>query len=71
MAMRMGARGRVTIPKQVREALKLCAGDRLQFSFDERGAVTLSKVAGPPAHSLPRRLQRRAAELYELLRALD
>jgi AbrB family looped-hinge helix DNA binding protein len=71
MAMRIGARGRVTIPKRVREALKLGAGDRVEFKFDERGALTLAKVADAPAHSLPRRVQRRVAELYELLRALD
>ena len=71
MAMRIGTSGRVTIPKRVRAALNLSAGDRVEFKFDERGALTVSKVAEAPAPSLPRRAKRRVAELYELLRALD
>jgi AbrB family looped-hinge helix DNA binding protein len=49
------SKGQVTIPKPVRDHLRLAAGDRLEFVLDDRGVVTL------------RPARRAARELYGFL----
>ena len=71
MAIRMGAQGRVTIPKQIRETLQLAAGDRIEFGIDANGVLTVRKLPGAPAPTPERPVQRSAAELFAVLRALD
>jgi len=50
-------RGRLTIPKQIREALHLRPGDRIELQVDDEGGVRIL------------RLRRRATDLYGLLKA--
>lgn len=40
----MTSKGQVTIPKAVREALRLQAGDRLEFVISESGQVLITPV---------------------------
>ncbi|MBN1894039.1 AbrB/MazE/SpoVT family DNA-binding domain-containing protein, partial [bacterium] len=37
MVSTMTSKGQLTVPKKVRERLKLHAGDKLEFIFDEAG----------------------------------
>ena len=83
MATRITIKGQVTIPKSVRDALRLSAGDRVEFTpnlsgeFVVRKAPPLVPLQVPAHHErvLPPRgeeqMRRRAAELLELLRGLD
>ncbi|HKD54339.1 MAG TPA: AbrB/MazE/SpoVT family DNA-binding domain-containing protein [Steroidobacteraceae bacterium] len=85
MATRITIKGQVTIPKTVRDALCLCAGDRVDFTPNSSGEFVVRKAqplppppsaAQPPqARVLPPRPQEqvrlRAEELLELLRGLD
>jgi AbrB family looped-hinge helix DNA binding protein len=59
----------VTIPKKLRDALGLSAGDRLEFALDGPGELRARKAA--PAHPRVDDAQRHAAELVAVLRALD
>jgi AbrB family looped-hinge helix DNA binding protein len=52
----MTTKGQITIPKEVREQLRLAPGDRVDFVFDESGALVLR----PSGRSV--------RELYGLLR---
>jgi antitoxin PrlF len=78
MATRITVKGQVTIPKKVRDALRLSPGDGVEFTPNANGEVVVSKAA-PPAevHSRiaqPRgevQARRRAEELLALLRRLD
>jgi antitoxin PrlF len=83
MATRITISGRVTIPRKVREALRLSPGDAVEFTTNGSGEYVIHKapaaahVSGAqnrerPVH--PRaeaQRQRRAAELLALLRGLD
>jgi antitoxin PrlF len=85
MATRITIKGQVTIPKGVRDALSLSAGDRVEFTPNLSGEFVVRKA--PPLAALPVPVQprrervmpprneeqkrRRAAELLELLRGLD
>ena len=81
MATRITFRGQVTVPKQIREALRLEPGDAVEFDVNAAGEVVLRKLvanattASDPERQLPPRadaqMQRRAAELLALLRGLD
>jgi len=85
MATRITIKGQVTIPKTVRDALCLCAGDRVDFTPNSSGEFVVRKAEPPPpppsaveppaARGLPPRaeeqVRRRAEELLELLRGLD
>ena len=81
MATRITLKGRVTIPKEVREALQLSPGDGVEFAANDEGEMVLSKTTTPvrPAPGRGRALRprieaqtrRRAAELLRLLRGLD
>ena len=80
MATRITDRGQVTVPKQIRDALRLEPGDAVEFEINATGEVVLRKrTSGATAdHSEPlvqpradAQMQRRAAELLALLRGLD
>ena len=45
--MRMSARGQVTIPKAIRDALQLKAGDAIDFTLLADGTVTLRANRSP------------------------
>jgi len=73
MSTRMTRKGQVTVPKKMRELLRLAPGDSVEFELNASGEVVLRKA--PAAKPAPRRreaqLRRRAAELLALLRGLD
>src|SRR2546429_8063390 len=82
MATRISAKGRVTLPRKVCEALRVGPGDRVQFAFNGGGEIVVNKA--PPEvrpsgrarnarhHArLEAQVRRRAAELLALLRGLD
>ena len=73
MLKRMTQKGQVIIPKKVREALRLAAGDRVEFELNAAGEVVVRKTtpASPSPRSRDTQLHRRAAELRSLLRGLD
>jgi AbrB family looped-hinge helix DNA binding protein len=86
MATRITIKGQVTIPKSVRDALRLSPGDRVEFARNGTGEFVLHKALSlipapvPPPQPHPERTvparaeeqtRRRAAELLELLRGLD
>ena len=81
MAARITIRGQVTVPKRVRAALRLSAGDAVEFYLNGNGEFVLRKVpvAAPedPSGSgrvhprVEAQMRRRAAELLALLRGLD
>jgi AbrB family looped-hinge helix DNA binding protein len=83
MATRITISGRVLIPRRVREALRLCPGDAVEFTTNGSGEYVIHKapVAAPvsgvrrrerPVHPrVEAQRQRRAAELLALLRGLD
>ena len=81
MGTRITIRGQVTVPKRVRDALRLSAGDAVEFQLNGNGEFVLRK-APPPSPAGERRgrrehprveaqRRRRAAELLALLRGLD
>ena len=81
MATRITINGHVTIPKRVRQALRLAPGDAVEFHVNDNGEVSLRKAAPAPANGASRarrvnpraeaQMRRRAAELLALLRGLD
>ena len=40
------SKGQITLPKEVREALRVDAGDRLDFVINERGEVSIRTLRG-------------------------
>jgi antitoxin PrlF len=81
MATRITNTGHVTIPRRVREALRLAPGDALEFHVNVNGEVVMRKAVLAPATAGRRarrvnpntdaQMRRRAAELLALLRGLD
>jgi AbrB family looped-hinge helix DNA binding protein len=81
MATRITIKGHVTVPRRVREALRLAPGDAVEFHVNGTGEVVLRKASPPSTpgeHGTPRvnvgadaQMQRRAEELLALLRGLD
>ena len=78
MRTRITIKGQVTLPRRVREVLRLGPGDGVEFTSNERGEVVITRQAGvAPAAGRGRRphvaaqVRRRAAELVALLRGLD
>jgi len=83
MATRITIKGQVTIPKKVRDALQLVAGDGVEFEVNGSGQYVVRKAQ--PAATAPRlrrrpprtplqdkaQIRRRAEELLALLRGLD
>jgi antitoxin PrlF len=80
MATRITARGQITVPKRVRDALLLSAGDAVEFLVNGNGEVVVRKAQpAAPARGRERgvnprldaQMRRRAAEFLALLRGLD
>jgi antitoxin PrlF len=82
MAARITTRGQITVPRRVRAALQLSAGDAVEFYLNGNGEFVLRKVTvatpedpEPGSRRLhPRveaQMRRRAEELLALLRGLD
>jgi AbrB family looped-hinge helix DNA binding protein len=81
MATRITIRGQVTVPKRVRDALRLSVGDAVEFQLNGNGEFVLCRAAPPTAVDeepdrpvQPRadvQMQSRAEELLALLRGLD
>jgi AbrB family looped-hinge helix DNA binding protein len=79
MATTMTVKGQVTIPKKVREALRLAAGDRVEFDVNGQGDVVVHKAgrkraAGPDRFDTARgkaQIKWRTDELMALLRSSD
>ncbi|MBE7523262.1 MAG: type II toxin-antitoxin system PrlF family antitoxin [Burkholderiales bacterium] len=46
MATTMTVKGQVTIPKKVRDALRLAPGDGVEFGVNREGQVVVSKAGG-------------------------
>jgi len=49
MATTMTVKGQVTIPKKVREALRLAPGDDVDFAVNHDGQVVVHKAGARPA----------------------
>jgi antitoxin PrlF len=83
MPARITNKGQVTVPRKVREALRLSPGDGVEFALNDRGEFVLRKAqlsgsgAGTrrqtrmPNPRVAAQMRRRAAELLALLRGLD
>jgi antitoxin PrlF len=83
MATRITSSGRVTIPRKVREALRLSPGDAVEFIRNGSGEFVMRRIAAAslaargqrrerPVHpKAEAQRRRRAAELLALLRGLD
>jgi len=69
----MTRKGQITIPKKLREVMRLAAGDGVEFELNASGDVVLRKAPSskPPQRRREAQLRRRAAELLALLRGLD
>ena len=79
MATTMTVKGQVTIPKKVRDALKLAPGDGVDFDVNREGQVVVHKVGGHPASKRDRfessrgkaQLKWRTDDLMAFLRGAD
>jgi antitoxin PrlF len=80
MATKITPRGQVTVPKQIRDTLRLEPGDAVEFEVNAAGEVVLRKFTSGSAATRSEQfvharadaqMQRRAAELLALLRGLD
>jgi len=45
---KLTSKGQITLPKAIRDRLRLRSGDVLEFCFDERGRVVMRPVADSP-----------------------
>ncbi len=76
MATRITIKGQVTIPKNVRDALRLAPGDTVDFAVNSDGEVTLRKTGARAASKRDRfkaargkaQVKWRTDELMALLR---
>ena len=83
MPIRITVKGQVTIPKRLREVLRLSPGDYVELDVNSNGEIVVRKTARAlPARSARRRarpvhprveeqMRCRAEELLALLRGLD
>lgn len=87
MGTTLTAKGQVTIPKHVRDALRLAPGDRVEFAVNTQGEVVVRRAGGRHARRTERPGTRRrdrfeaargradvkwpTAELMALLRGPD
>ena len=49
MATTMTVKGQVTIPKKVRDALRLSPGDGVEFAVNAQGEIVVHKSGSPAA----------------------
>jgi len=52
---KIGPQGRITVPKEVRQRLKLHAGDGVDFYYDKTGRVFVRVVHATDVSSKPNR----------------
>lgn len=79
MATTMTVKGQVTIPKKIREALRLAPGDSVDFDVNREGQVVVRKAGAKPRSTRDRfaaargkaQVKWRTDELMALLRAPD
>ena len=79
MATTLTVKGQVTIPKKVRDALRLLPGDAVDFEVNRAGQVVVQKVAARPDRRRDRfeaargkaTVKWRTDDLMALLRAAD
>ena len=79
MATTMTVKGQVTIPKKVRDALRLTPGDGVEFDVNREGQVVVHKAKGRPASKRDRfesargkaQVKWRTDQLMALLRSAD
>lgn len=79
MATTMTVKGQVTIPKRVREALRLSPGDAVNFDVNRDGQVVVHKAGARPNSKRDRfesargkaKVRWRTDELMALLRGTD
>jgi len=79
MATTMTVKGQVTIPKRVREALRLSAGDGVSFDVNLEGDVVVKKAGGHAPNKRDRfeaargkaQVKWRTDDLMALLRGSD
>jgi len=79
MATTMTVKGQVTIPKKVREALRLSPGDSVEFDVNREGQVVVRKAGARAAGKRDRfeaargkaQVKWRTDELMALLRGAD
>lgn len=80
MATTMTVKGQVTIPKKVRDALRLVPGDSVDFDVNREGQIVVNKAgAGRPSGKKDRfesargtaQVKWRTDDLMKLLRGTD
>jgi antitoxin PrlF len=79
MATTMTVKGQVTIPKRVRDTLRLSPGDGVDFTINGEGEVVVQKAGARPASKRDRfrsargkaQVKWRTDELMALLRGKD
>lgn len=80
MATTLTVKGQVTIPKKVRDALRIAPGDGVEFAVNGEGQVVVAKAgAGRPAGKRDRfeaargkaQVKWRTDDLMKLLRGAD
>jgi antitoxin PrlF len=79
MATTMTVKGQVTIPKRVRDTLRLSPGDGVDFTINGEGEVVVQKAGARPASKRDRfrsargkaQVKWRTDELMALLRGTD
>lgn len=79
MANTITVKGQVTIPKKVRDALRLAPGDSVNFDVNQEGQVTVQKAGARSANTRDRfesarggaQVKWRTDELMALLRGAD
>ncbi len=79
MSTTMTVKGQVTIPKRVREALRLSPGDRVEFDVNRDGEVVVTRVGTSASRKRDRfdaargraQVKWRTDDLMALLRGAD